>query len=37
MGIRGYDFDDFGEELSAAARVNLEAAIAAVLEALARG
>ena len=37
MGIRGYDFDDFGEELSAAARVNLEAAIATVLEALAAG
>lgn len=27
VGIRGYDFDGFGEHLSARARVNLEAAI----------
>ncbi|MBP9143021.1 MAG: hydrogenase maturation protease [Thermoanaerobaculia bacterium] len=37
MGIRGYDFDDFGEELTTAARANLEAAIAAAAGALARG
>ncbi len=37
MGIRGYDFDGFGEELSAAARINLESAIAALLEAVAAG
>ncbi|MBP7934651.1 MAG: hydrogenase maturation protease [Phycisphaerae bacterium] len=27
LGIRGYDFDDFGESLSSRARVNLAAAI----------
>jgi hydrogenase maturation protease len=37
MGIRGYDFDSFGEELSEAARVNLAAAIAAMEVALAAG
>jgi len=30
LGIRGYDFDEFGEGLSGAARVNLDAAISAV-------
>ena len=36
MGIRGYDFDEFGEELSAAARANLAAAAAFVRDAHAR-
>lgn len=32
MGIRGYDFDRFGEGLSARARANLAAAVAAACE-----
>lgn len=37
MGIRGYDFDGFGEGLSVAARINLEAAVFSAAGALAAG
>jgi len=34
MGIRGYDFDEFGEGLSAGATANLAAAVEFVREAI---
>lgn len=34
LGIRGYDFDDFGECISPSARANLEAAVGFVLDLL---
>ncbi len=34
LGIRGYEFDDFGESLSPSARANLDAAVGFVLELL---
>ncbi|MCZ7652285.1 MAG: hydrogenase maturation protease [Thermoanaerobaculia bacterium] len=37
LGIRGYEFDDFREELSAEARANLEAALGYARAALAAG
>ena len=37
LGIRGYEFDDFAEGLSAGARSNLEAAVDYVATALRRG
>lgn len=37
LGIRGYCFDDFGEVLSAAARINLEAALGFAAERLRHG
>jgi hydrogenase maturation protease len=35
LGVRGYEFDEFGEELTAGARRNLEAALAFLRTALA--
>jgi len=37
IGIRGYDFDEFGEQLSQQARRNLDAAVAFVKETARRG
>ena len=37
LGIRGYEFNDFGEQLSPAARVNLEAALQFILPVLGHG
>ena len=37
MGIRGYDFDDFGEGLSERARANLDVAVEWVREVLETG
>jgi hydrogenase maturation protease len=37
LGIRGYDFDGYGEGLSAGARANLDAAVAFLADLLRRG
>ncbi len=37
LGIRGYAFNDFGEQISPAAQVNLEAALQFLVRALERG
>jgi hydrogenase maturation protease len=37
LGIRGYEFNDFGEQLSPAARANLEAALQFLLPVLGHG